>query len=395
MDIVRKILEYSDPYVALQNKVELTKNSILLKQYNFKYNFSKPLLIAVGKASYKMAKFFLERTNPVNYLIVTPHGSNLNLDNVIEAGHPQIDENSIKAGKTVKELLLREDYDVLFFLLSGGASALLEDPVVTLDEYKKINKALVESGLDIKEINIVRKHLSNLKGGRLAKLSKSPVISLIVSDVPGDDLGSIGSGPTAPDNSTVDDAKRILDYIGFSSYSQYLVETPKQVNSKNFIILNNMDVLQQIYKDLPNPIILTSEVIGDARQLGIFIASIYNSIKNYSVPFSKGTIIIGGEPDVKIEGKSGKGGRNGEVALSLLQYAQGNYDFYAIATDGIDGNSEYAGCIINGDMHIPKKEIENALQNHSSYELLEKYSAVVKTGLTYTNVNNVYILIVS
>ncbi|AWR97063.1 DUF4147 domain-containing protein [Acidianus sulfidivorans JP7] len=395
MDIVKKILEYSDPYIALQNKIVLEKDRIIIKQNGFQYIFSKPLIIAVGKAAYKMAKFFLDRINPVNYLIVTPHGSNINLNNVIEAGHPQVDENSIKAGQAVKELLLKEDYDVVFFLLSGGASALLEDPVIPLDDYKKINKALVESGLDIKEINIVRKHLSNLKGGRLAELSKSPVISLIVSDVPGDDLSSIGSGPTVADNSTVEEAKRILDYIGFSSYSKYLVETPKQVNSINFIILNNMDVLRKISNDLPNPMILTSEVIGDARQLGIFISSIYNSIKNYSVPFKKGTIIIGGEPDVKIEGKAGKGGRNGEVALSLLEYARGNYEFYAIATDGIDGNSEYAGCIINGNMNISKKEIEDSLRTHSSYELLEKYSAVIKTGLTYTNVNNVYILIVS
>lgn len=394
-EIVKRVLEYADPYKTLQEKVKLNSNSITILETGFTFNFSKPLLIAAGKASYKMAKFFLERIKPVNYLIVTPRGSNLHLDNVIEAGHPQLDENSVKAGKLVKELLLKEDYDVLFFLLSGGASALLEDPVIPLDDFKKINRALVESGLDIKQINTVRKHLSNLKGGRLAKLSKAPVISLVLSDVPGNDLSSIGSGPTFPDNTTVEDAKRILEKIGYSSYSKYLVETPKEVNAYNYIFLDNMSVLKKIAEIVPNPLILTSEVMGEAKQLGIFIASIYNSMKNYSVPFRKGTILIGGEPDVKIEGKGGKGGRNGEVALSLLLHARGNYKFYAIATDGIDGNSEYAGCIINGNMNIPKEDIEKALETHSSYELLEKYSATIKTGLTYTNVNNVYILIVS
>lgn len=394
-EIVNRILESADPYRALAEKIRLSQDSITILESGFSYKFSKPLLIAVGKASYKMAKYFLERIRPVNYLVVTPHGSNLDLENVIEAGHPQIDENSLRAGKLVKELLSKEDYDVLFFLLSGGASALLEDPVIPLDELRKINKALVESGLDIKQINTVRKHLSTLKGGNLAKLSKAPVISLIISDVPGNDLSSIGSGPTVADNTTIDDARRILEKIGLSSYSKYLVETPKDVNAYNYIILDNMTVLKKLSSLLPNPLILTSEVIGEAKQLGMFIASIYNSIKNYSIPFNKGTLLLGGEPEVKISGKAGKGGRNGEVALSLLLHAKGNYKFYAIATDGVDGNSEYAGCVIRGDINIPKEEIEVALETHSSYELLEKYSAVIKTGLTYTNVNNVYILMVS
>ncbi|WP_236751166.1 glycerate 2-kinase [Acidianus sp. HS-5] len=390
--IVDKIFEYSDPYNALTEKVKIEKGKIIIQ--GKEYRFSKPLIIAVGKASYKMAKFFLDRIEPVDYLVITPHGSNLPLKNVIEAGHPQVDEFSLKAGEKVKEILAKENYDLLIFLLSGGASALLEDPVIPLEEYRKINDKLIKSGLEITKINTVRKHLSRLKGGSLAKLSKAKVLTLIVSDVPGNDLGSIGSGYTVADKSTIKDAKEILEEIGLSEYSKYLIETPKEVNADNYIILDNMDVLKKISSHLYNPLILTSQVVGEAKDLGKFIASIYKSISQYSIPFKKGSIIIGGEPDVTITGKSGKGGRNSEVALSLLEEAKGNYEFYAIATDGIDGNSEYAGCIINGGMKISFEEIEDSLKNHSSYELLEKYSAVVKTGLTYTNVNNVYILIV-
>ncbi|EZQ03203.1 glycerate kinase [Candidatus Acidianus copahuensis] len=393
--MIRQILRLADPYTALSKKISLSRNSIKIE--NFELNFTRPLIIAVGKASYKMAKFFLDRVKPVQSLVVSPYGTKIDLDsNVIYAGHPQVDENSIKAGEMAEKLLKEEDYDVLFFLLSGGASALMEVPVISLNEYRKINDILIKSGLGIKNINIVRKHLSKLKGGKLAMMSKAPVVSLIISDVPGNNLDTIGSGYTVADSSTVVDASKILNQMDLSQYSNFLIESPKQVNSFNFIVLDNMDVLKGLRDFLPNPLLLTSEVSGEAKDLGKFLASIHNSINDYKLPFEAGTILIGGEPEVTISGKSGKGGRNGEVALSFLKNIRKKKDFtlYAIATDGIDGNSEYAGCILK-DIDIPEEEINAHLKQHSSYELLEKYSLTVNTGPTYTNVNNIYILIES
>ncbi len=358
-------------------------------------------MIAVGKAAYKMAKFFLERIEPVKSLTILPKGSNVKLNSeIIESSHPQVTEFSLKAARRVKEILKEEDYDIFFFLLSGGASALMEDPLIPLEEYSQLNDNLVKSGLSINEINTVRKHLSSVKGGNLALYSKAPIVSFIVSDVPGNDLSSIGSGPTAPDLTTIEDAKESLIKAGLEKYAKFLKETPKELkNVNNFIILDNMDVLLNLAKTTKNPFILTSEIRGEATSVGELIASVYNSSALYSIPFSKNyTFIIGGEPDVTIRPseKSGKGGRNGEVALSLLKWIRkGKFKFYAIATDGIDGNSEYAGCVINDSISIDYKDIDEALRTHSSYELLEKHNAVVKTGLTYTNVNNVYVLIVS
>jgi len=391
-------LDYSDPYLVLQKKVKLSKNEVIYN--NFKASFKKPLVVAVGKAAYKMAKFFLERIDPVRSLTILPKGSNVKLNSeIIESSHPQVTLSSLEAARRVKEILQEEDYDIFFFLLSGGASALMEDPLIPIEEYSQLNNDIVKSGLSINEINTIRKHLSSIKGGNLALYSKAPIVSFIVSDVPGNDLSSIGSGPTAPDFTTIEDAKESLIKVGLDKYVKYLKETPKDLkNVNNFIILDNMDVLLNLSKDTKNPFILTSEIRGEARSVGELIASVYNSSSLYSIPFSKNyTFIIGGEPDVTIRESEryGKGGRNSEVALSLLKWIRkGKFKFYAIATDGIDGNSEYAGCIIDDSLTINYKDIDEALRTHSSYELLEKYGVVVKTGLTYTNVNNVYLLIV-
>ncbi|MBW9141297.1 MAG: DUF4147 domain-containing protein [Candidatus Aramenus sp.] len=397
-EIVRKILEFSDPYLVLKEKVKIEGNK--LTYGNFSVTFERPLLISVGKASYKMAKFFLERVKPVRSVVVTPKGSNVVLDaEVIESTHPNVSELSVRSAREVKEALAKENYDLVLFLLSGGASALMEDPLIPLEEFYELNRALVSSGLSINEINVVRKHLSTVKGGNLALLSKAPVVTFIVSDVPGNDLSSIGSGPTAPDPSTVEDAREILSRIGLEKYSPFLRETPKNLeNVRNFVILDNMQVLKRLSQILPNPFILTSEIRGEASSFGENLASIYNSSMEYSIPFSgRFSLIVGGEPEVTIRKgeRVGKGGRNGEVALSFLKWVRkrGRFKLYAIATDGIDGNSEYAGCVIDEGLDLGYREINEALANHSSYELLEKYGVTVKTGLTYTNVNNVYLLI--
>ena len=388
--IVEKILEFSDPYKALEEKVKINENEIIVD--NEKFKFKKPIIIAVGKASYKMAKFFTDRLE-IKGLAVVPKGSKINLPiKVIESSHPQISEESFKAGEEVIRFLKEEDYDLIIFLLSGGASALVEYSNAPFEVVSEINEKLVKSGLSINEINIVRKHLSVIKGGKLTDYAKAPILTLIISDVPGGDLSSVGSGPTLPDYSSIEDAKRILAKIGLEKYSVYLTETKKEIkNSKYFLVLDVGIVLKKLKEYFGDrSFILSSEVRGDAFSFGQNLAGIVNTSSSGLGLTPPYILLSGGEPEVNIQGKAGKGGRNGEVCLGFLKWLRGKAKLYAIATDGIDGNSEYAGCIVDNSVVI--EDIDYYIFTHSSYEILEKMGKVIKTGYTFTNVNNVYVL---
>lgn len=396
-ELVNKILEFSDPYKALEESVSLNSSEILINNSE-KFHFKKPLIIAVGKASYKMAKFFTDRIEGKGIVII-PKETNISLPlRVIESTHPNISEESFRAGYEVIDLLKNEDYDIVFFLLSGGASALMEYSKAPFEVIKEVNETLVRSGLSINEINIVRKHLSLIKGGKLTDYAKAPIITLIVSDVPGGDLATVGSGPTLPDCSSLDEALNILKRVKLEKYSTYLSGTKKEVKSihKAFLILDVRKVLAKLRNYVGhNSLILSSEVRGDAYSFGQNLAGIVNT-SNDGLGFPKPlTLLAGGEPDVKIEGRVGKGGRNGEVCLGFLKWLRrkAKVKLYAIATDGIDGNSEYAGCEVDESTEIA--DIDYYIATHSSYEALERVGKVIKTGYTFTNVNNIYVLILS
>jgi len=385
-EIVNKVLEFSDSYKVLEEKIRVKQGELNVAGNVFK--FSRLLLLAVGKSSIKMAKFFLQRIKVSKGIVITPEiYDKLEGVEILQSTHPQISEKSLKAGERVVEVLKKEDYDLVLFLLSGGASALLEYTDIPLEELRSLNDRLVKSGLTINEINVVRKHLSKIKGGWLANYSKSPIVSLIISDVPGGDLSAVGSGPTVLDSTTVDDAIRILKKIGIELKREDLIETPKSLSAPvyNFKILDVEEVLIKLRSYLGGKII-SSEVRGDAFSFGANLAGIGNTLLRIG---DKGIILAGGEPEVKIEGKGGKGGRNGEVCLGFLKFANKGIKLYAIATDGIDGNSEYAGCIVEGGLDI---DVDKYILTHSSYELLEKINATIYTGFTGNNVNNVYLL---
>ncbi|MFP3260084.1 MAG: DUF4147 domain-containing protein [Sulfolobus sp.] len=385
-EIVNKVLEFSDSYKVLEEKIRVKQGELNVAGNVFK--FSRLLLLAVGKSSIKMAKFFLQRIKVSKGIVITPEiYDKLEGVEILQSTHPQISEKSLKAGERVVEVLKKEDYDLVLFLLSGGASALLEYTDIPLEELRSLNDRLVKSGLTINEINVVRKHLSKIKGGWLANYSKSPIVSLIISDVPGGDLSAVGSGPTVLDSTTIDDAIRILKKIGIELKREDLIETPKSLSAPvyNFKILDVEEVLIKLRSYLGGKII-SSEVRGDAFSFGANLAGIGNTLLRIG---DKGIILAGGEPEVKIEGKGGKGGRNGEVCLGFLKFANKGIKLYAIATDGIDGNSEYAGCIVEGGLDI---DVDKYILIHSSYELLEKINATIYTGFTGNNVNNVYLL---
>jgi glycerate 2-kinase len=392
-EVVKVVLESSDPGKATEEG---------LKKIPSKY-LEKPMVVSVGKASIRMYQAFVHRVEPWKSIVVTTKGTinskEVGADVIIEAGHPYPNEGSYKAGKTILEEVRKGGYSSFIFLLSGGSSSMMEwSDRLSLEEMIDLNRKLVKSGLSIDEVNTVRKHVSSIKGGRLGIEAKAPIFTLILSDVVGGDVSSVGSGPTVPDPTTSMDALDIMRSINIEEkFLNAVSETPKELpNSKAWIVLDIKGVLRQV-KERIGGTILSSCVRGEARDFGYLLSSIFNASREGREPFkSPFTLIAGGEPEVKVEGESGKGGRNGEVCLSFAKYARGEYQLFAIATDGIDGNSEYAGCYVNSSMSFDTREISYSLRRHSSYELLErdgkKESSVIKTGPTGTNINNVYIL---
>ncbi|BBG26838.1 glycerate 2-kinase [Sulfuracidifex tepidarius] len=355
----------------------------------------RPLVIAVGKASVKMYNAMTEKVKPWKSIVVTNAGD-AEADVVIRSGHPFPNEESFRAGETVLDAVRKGGYTSILFLLSGGASSLMEwSDRLSPQDFRKLNEILVTSGLSIDEINVVRKHVSSIKGGRLALESSKAVFTLVVSDVVGGDISSVGSGPTIPDQSTLTEALEIMKSIDIKEdkFIKALTETPKEIpNSKAWVVLDVDKVVENVKWKL-NGISLSSCVRGEARDFGYTLSSILNNSRKRGEPLKPPfTVVAGGEPEVKITGNSGKGGRNGEVCLSLARYAKGEFEFLALATDGIDGNSEYAGCYITSGHGLKVQDIEKALREHSSYEILEKNGNVLNTGLTGTNVNNIYVL---
>ncbi|BCU67030.1 glycerate kinase [Sulfolobales archaeon HS-7] len=397
-EILSKILRYSDPYAALEESVRVRRDGLSIG--NDFYLTKHPLIVSLGKASHKMAKWAIEKFENAKVVSVSLGEKTPGVENILST-HPNVSENSVRAALRISELINSDDYDLLLFLISGGASAMVENPAIPLEDYIRINYRLIRSGLDIWKINTVRKHLSLVKGGRMFSSTKKQVVSLIVSDVPGDDVSTIGGGITAPDPTSYHDAIRIAERIGDNQLKNFLLkvqaelgETPKELkNVRNYIILNNFKVLSRLANELSNSFILGSELQGEAVEAGKFIASIVNSIHDYKVPHkSPATLLLGGEPDVTVRGK-GVGGRNSELGIGFITTVRKgvNYGLIAFATDGIDGNSDYAGVSL-GDMWVDEVDVKDYLESSNTYAYFEVNNRCIKTGSTGTNVNNIYIV---
>ena len=369
------------------------------------------IIIGAGKAAASMAAAFENNWHgPISGLVVTPYGHTeiCNYIEIIEAAHPTPDHMSIKAAEKILALTTNlSPKDQVFVLLSGGGSSLLTYPPeqVSFEEKQAINKALLKSGADINEINTVRKHLSNIKGGRLtAHCFPAEVHTYAISDVMGDDPSVIASGPTIADNTTSKDAERILN--------QYNIETPNSVtdwlnnpasesikpdnpvlNNSNFTIISNAtDALiaaQSYAKNSGIQCLNLGELKGDAVELGKDHAALVLQKK----PKEPLLIISGGETTVKVKG-NGKGGRNTEYLLSLAIVLKGQRKIYALAadTDGIDGTEDNAGAYIDvttidraNSLNI---DLNRMLDNNDSYSAFQTLDDLIITGPTRTNVND-------
>ncbi len=436
-----------DPYRLILDSVSIQGTDLLIRRDGEDFSldmapFEKILVTGFGKATAKMAlaleELLGEKISTGLISVKYGHTEDLRYIKTIEAGHPVPDENGLKAAKAISELAVTASKKTLVFtLISGGGSALIPFPAeadlgkesvrLTLAEKQKVTKLLLDCGADITEINCVRKHLSGIKGGRLAeKLMPATSINLILSDVVGDRLDTIASGATSPDNTTFMNVAQIFEKYDISNKMPKTVlkllevglkgdypETPTQESPifnhcHNFLVGTNYLALQaakQRSEELGYEThILTSMLTGEAREVAKAICAIakeaYVRKKSGSSPKC---LLFGGETTVTLKGK-GKGGRNQEIALAVLAEMAAHREimqntwFLSASTDGNDGPTDAAGAFAD------KKILENAenrqlsldqsLKNNDSYHFFEKLQGLLKTGPTNTNVCDIQIFLI-
>ena len=374
-------------------------------------------LIAIGKAAWRMAAAAHDALgNQIRQgIVITKYGhseGNIGTLEIIEAGHPVPDENGIRGAKRALELVSNlTAEDTVIFLISGGGSALFELPLegCSLADLADITQQLLACGADITEINILRKHLSAVKGGRFAKAcAPASVLSIILSDVLGDPVDAIASGPAAPDSSTCADVQRIIAKYNLiiPTHIQSLLEqeTPKQLSGVETVITGNVTALCTAAscsaKSLGYmPLVLTTTLSCEAREAGRMLGAIAQEIRTSSQPVKPPcAVIMGGETVVHLRGK-GKGGRNQELALAAAQGLAGlkNVCLFSLGSDGTDGPTDAAGGIVTGSFASACKarglSIDAALADNDAYPLLAQMDALIMTGPTGTNVNDVAVLL--
>jgi len=340
---------------------------------------------------------------------------------VVEASHPVPDAAGERAAQRILELTqgLTAD-DLVLCLISGGASALLSLPAagLSLEDKRAINKALLNSGAAIDEMNCVRKHLSAIKGGRLAAgCAPARVVTLLISDVPGDAPEVIGSGPTVPDSSTCADALRILQRYGidvptaaragldsgvfetpkpgdarFAGHEMHMIATPQQSLEAAAALARSAGIDAHILSD---------EIEGESREVGKVHAALARAVARRGMPFARPCVILsGGETTVTVKSKGGRGGRAGEFLLGCAIALQGEAGVHVLAadTDGIDGIEDNAGAIVTPDtlaraMAAGLKAGEY-LDRNDAYSFFQGLSDLVVPGPTFTNVNDFRALLV-
>ena len=393
--IVREAIAAVQPDAAVQRA---------LKSMEFS---GRVLLVAAGKAAWQMAKAASDCLGDriENGVVVTKYehvmGPIANFT-CFEAGHPVPDENSFKGTQAALDLVADlTEKDTVLFLLSGGGSALFEKPLVSGEELQDITSQLLACGADIVEINTIRKRLSQVKGGRFAQLCwPGKVEAVVLSDILGDPLDMIASGPACPDSSTAEDAQRIRKKynLRMSETAENLlgVETPKALDNVHTQINGSVRELCAAAADTCRnlgyePVILTDQLCCQAREAGSFLASI---LKTHSADPKALAFIAGGETVVKLTGH-GKGGRNQEIALSAAAGIAGleRAAVFSVGSDGTDGPTDAAGGYADGDTcaELAKHglSIDAVLQDNDAYHALEKTGGLITTGPTGTNVNDV------
>ncbi len=381
------------------------------------------IVIGAGKGAAAMAQAF-ERLypGPLEGLVVTRYGYALPTERikVIESAHPVPDAASVAAAHRIREFVegLTAD-DLVVALISGGGSALMAEPLagLTLEDKQEVNRLLLRSGASIAEMNCVRRHLSAIKGGRLAAACyPAKVLTLVISDVPGDEAWNISSGPTVGDPTTCADALAILRRRGIAVPPHVLEalesgrgetvkpDDPRLAGHRTVQIAGPQQALEAaaaVAHDAGvTPYILGNAIEGESREVAKVMAGIALQVAEYGQPFAAPCVLLsGGETTVTVEG-TGRGGRNVEFLLALAVALRGHARMYALAgdTDGVDGIEEIAGAIITPDTLDRARALgivpEDALANNDGHGFFEALGDAVITGPTYTNVNDLRAILV-
>lgn len=402
LEILEAGLQAADPqniipkYVS-PNEIKINNKIINIGKYSNIYS------VAFGKAGDSMTRALNAIVPIKSGIVVIPKGSKSKIKGkkfqIFNSRHPEPDKISVKAAKEVMKFVQNKRSDeFIIFLVSGGGSSLLAMPdEITLDDKVHVTKLLLKTGVTIQEFNCIRKHLSKIKGGKLIENMKCQGVSLIMSDVEGDDLSSIASGTTYMDDTTYADALEIIDkykirwkiptevlQILENGLNKKIKETPKKAQIDNFVIANNKNCLEAMQKKAEDMgyKVSTMEIFGDIKK------AVPKILENISENQNT-CLIFGGEPTVKVLGK-GVGGRNQELVLRILKNTQKSKKIIiaSMGTDGIDGNSRFAGAITE-NIKIDLSVMKEFLRNSDSGRFFEKQKANILTDFTHTNLMDI------
>jgi hydroxypyruvate reductase len=431
LEIFQAALKAVDPIEAIFRYVRLTDDVLQVGEHRFALkDYDRILVVGAGKAGAPMARALEELLGDriADGVIVVKEGHGLPLAHVRihEASHPVPDERGIKGAEEILALVKDAgERDLVLCLMSGGGSALLVAPAdgITLEDKQEVTRLLLACGAGIHEINSIRKHLSRAKGGGLARFAyPATVVSLILSDVIGDDLNVIASGPAVPDTSTFDDTRQILDkYDIWNQVPQSvrsrierglkgeIEDTPKAGDAVfkrcySKLVGTNIQALKAAESEADKlgygTLILSSTVEGEAREVAKVLTAIAKEVRDSGNPVAApACILCGGETTVTIRG-DGKGGRNQELALAaaLAIDGLGNIVVLAGGTDGNDGPTDAAGAIVYSHT-LARARTEGLdpfdyLSRNDSYHFFQPLEDLVITGPTRTNVMDVYMVLV-
>jgi glycerate-2-kinase len=426
-DIFHAVLKAIDPYGIIKERIDQIQS--IYREGNYR----KLYLISFGKAAYPMTKAVVDLADNLltGGIMITKYGHVLESGisdriEVFEAAHPVPDLQGVRATEKVITLLEKADRETLVVcLISGGGSALLVAPHkdISLSEKQEITQRLLKAGANIRELNTVRKHISRIKGGRLAEIAyPASVLSLIISDVIGDPLDVIASGPTAPDQTTFLDALKVIKLYGLEDKipdkarlvlirgaAGEISETPKEGNPalarvQNLIVGSNIKAIETAKREAEGQgyqtIILSAELQGEARDVAIWLAGKAIEARQGLAGDSHGKIclISGGETTVTVRG-NGLGGRNTELALAFAREIKGKKGMTLLSagTDGTDGPTDAAGAIVDGGT-IERAEASGInprdyLKNNDSYNFFKAVGGLFITGPTGVNVMDLQIIL--
>ena len=429
--ILAAAIDAVDPYTAVTKYFKRDGNLLICDQQTINLDdVNRTIVIGIGKACLPMSLAVYDQLSTyfTQGVVLTKDGYGNLPDGyaippellIVEAGHPLPDSRGISGTQNIIDLLhTTNEQDLIIFLISGGGSALLTSPAngISIEDLQKLTSALLSCGATIQEINYIRKHLDTVKGGQLARIAyPSRVISLILSDVIGDSLDIIASGPLVPDPSTYHDAISILNkYDQLKSIptavesflekgmAGLLPDTPKFndpvfKNIHNTIVGNNHQAATAAFIQARtegfNPLILTNYLQGEARHVGTVVASIALQLALKNQPVSRpACLVLGGETTVTLTGK-GVGGRNQELVMGCVEPLAGieRTIVVSLATDGGDGPTDAAGAVVTGDTNRNARILglspNQYLQHNNSYNFFNTLSDLIKTGPTKTNVND-------